>query len=842
MLQTVSPADLSTVLIAVSVAVGVISLSCVKVGLLLLWPERRELLPWAVSSILLAVGHLGTVGVSVGLLDVPSAVVQSVVLLSILLLGQGVRRFFNASRNLFLVHAGVLVAGSAFLFVTGGPIGSLVFLGLLVAGILLPAVIFIRSRNTYRLCAIPMLLRCVLAVFVPVLLANGMLNLTVVLSGAVFMLQGVALIAASAMRRNASFIDIERPLSALLNRMSTGALRRLDDEAGTVIFANRACRELFGATSSPDGDRRSMNYRGRIAAEDRDRVDAAIADAIRGDHHYEVSYRIRVPGRDEQVVREQGTVLFDRIQQSWVIEAQVFDVTALNRAEDDLKTFSERYLDAARIARLGHWIHDESADRIVYCSDEMARIHGVSPEDYLRMVSSTDADVRQLHPDDRQRYERVLRQAQKDISSYDVEYRIVRPDGEIRHVREIGELVAGPDGRLAESRGTLQDITDQKARDRELQESDDRFRQAERIAHLFNWRTGRDFNDWEYASDNASLVYGRPVDDFLGHVSGYAEIMHPDDRAAVLEMYDSLNASPRAYGIEYRILDTSGEVRWVHEAGEPIFDDAGDVAYFQGVTQDISRIKETEAALKVAMQEADNANRAKSTFLAQMSHELRTPLNSIIGFNEMMRLQLFGRLGSEKYVDYVETIGFSAHHLLDLINDILDLSRIESGKMELNETTIDASQLVENVLKLTRQRIEKSAQKLEVVIDDDLPRLLVDTRLIEQVVVNLVSNASKFTEPGGQIRLVVRRSTNGGAVIEVEDNGVGIPSEDLPSIMEPFTQSGRRSDTSREGTGLGLAISRRLTELHQGELSVASTPGKGTSVTVSLPSSRFAAG
>lgn len=842
MLQTVSPADLSTVLIAASVAVGVTALSCVKVGLLLLWPERRELLPWAASSILLAVGYLGAVGVSVGFLDIPAAVAQSVVLLSVLLLGQGVRNFFNASRSLFLAHAGALVAGSAFLFVAGGPIGSLVFLGLLVAGILLPAVIFIRSQSAYRLCAIPMILRCVLAVFVPVLLANGMMNLMVVLSGAVFMLQSVALIGASAMRRNASFMDIERPLSAVLNRMPTGALRRLNDDACTVIFANRACRDLFGAAASPDADRRSLDYRGMIAAEDRDRVDTAIADAITGDHQYEVSYRIRVPGRDEQVVREQGTILFDRIQQGWVIEAQVFDVTALNRAEDDLKTFSERYQDAARIARLGHWVYDEVADRIVYCSDEMARIHGVSPEEYLRLVSNTDADIQRVHPDDRQRYGRVLRRAQREISPYDVEYRITLPDGEIRHVREIGEPVAGPDGKLTESRGTLQDITDQKTRDRELQESDDRFRQAERIAHLFNWRTGRDFNEWEYASDNASLVYGRPVDDFLGHVSGYAEIMHPDDRAAVLEMYHSLNASPRAYGIEYRILDTSGEVRWVHEAGEPIFDDAGDVAYFQGVTQDISRIKETEAALKVAMQEADNANRAKSTFLAQMSHELRTPLNSIIGFNEMMRLQLFGQLGSEKYVDYVENIGFSAHHLLDLINDILDLSRIESGKLELNETAIDASQLVENVLKLTRQRIEKSAQKLEVVIDDDLPRLLVDTRLIEQVVVNLVSNASKFTEPGGQIRLVVRRSADGGAVIEVEDNGVGIPSEDLPSIMEPFTQSGQRSDTSREGTGLGLAISRRLTELHQGQLSVASTPGKGTSVTVSLPSSRFAAG
>jgi two-component system cell cycle sensor histidine kinase PleC len=230
---------------------------------------------------------------------------------------------------------------------------------------------------------------------------------------------------------------------------------------------------------------------------------------------------------------------------------------------------------------------------------------------------------------------------------------------------------------------------------------------------------------------------------------------------------------------------------------------------------------------------AETANRSKSEFLANMSHELRTPLNAIIGFSEMMEAGIFGPLGSDKYKEYSTDIRASGQHLLELINDILDMSKIEAGRMTLEKQQLDLPKVIEESLRLVSGRADVASVK---IVDQmsALPPVEGDKRAIKQVMLNLLSNAIKFTPAGGEIRL--RGSAQGGFIsISVEDTGIGIPASALPKIGRPFEQVENQHSKTHKGTGLGLALSRSLVELHGGSLEIRSTEGVGTTVSFTLP-------
>ncbi|PKQ00562.1 MAG: hypothetical protein CVT73_24630, partial [Alphaproteobacteria bacterium HGW-Alphaproteobacteria-12] len=224
---------------------------------------------------------------------------------------------------------------------------------------------------------------------------------------------------------------------------------------------------------------------------------------------------------------------------------------------------------------------------------------------------------------------------------------------------------------------------------------------------------------------------------------------------------------------------------------------------------------------------------SKSEFLANMSHELRTPLNAIIGFSEIMGSGLFGELGSPKYKEYATDIHASGTHLLELINDILDMSKIEAGRMTLEAQPLDVAEVTEESLRLVSGR----ADLAKVTIENELPQLPAvnaDKRAVKQVLLNLLSNAVKFTPPGGSIHL--KGGTKDGFVsIAVEDTGIGIPASAMPKIGRPFEQVESQHSKKHKGTGLGLALSRSLVELHGGTLTLESTEGVGTTVSFTLP-------
>ena len=250
-------------------------------------------------------------------------------------------------------------------------------------------------------------------------------------------------------------------------------------------------------------------------------------------------------------------------------------------------------------------------------------------------------------------------------------------------------------------------------------------------------------------------------------------------------------------------------------------------------------VEEKNKLITEALAESVRANKSKSEFLATMSHELRTPLNAIIGFSDIIRRELFGPLGNGKYTEYARDINESGSHLLAIINDILDLAKAESGKLELNEQEFDVTDTLEACIRMCRGRAE--ANKVELIFFGGQTeiRAVADERLLLQIVANLLTNAIKFTPEGGTVRLYVSASVQKGILLKVTDTGIGIAPENIERVLRPFEQVETSYSRRHSGSGLGLPYAKRLTELHGGELEIESELGKGTTVSVTLPPSRL---
>ncbi len=245
-----------------------------------------------------------------------------------------------------------------------------------------------------------------------------------------------------------------------------------------------------------------------------------------------------------------------------------------------------------------------------------------------------------------------------------------------------------------------------------------------------------------------------------------------------------------------------------------------------------------EAELRVAKEQAEFASRSKSEFLANMSHELRTPLNAIIGFSEMMRLETFGPVGGAQYREYVRDIHESGTHLLSLINDILDLSKIEAGEFELKEEAVDVARAVSACRRSIKVRAKEGGLTLTTRLSGELPRLRSNERAVKQIILNLLSNAVKFTPAGGKVTVHAEIEEEGCFALSVSDTGIGIGADDIPKLFTPFSQVDSSVTRKHEGTGLGLSLVKSLVEMHGGTIKLESELGNGTIATVRFPAER----
>jgi PAS domain S-box-containing protein len=479
------------------------------------------------------------------------------------------------------------------------------------------------------------------------------------------------------------------------------------------------------------------------------------------------------------------------------------------------------------------WIWETGPDhRFTYFSDRITECLGIET---MHMLGKTRAELRGGQDDDlawRQHMEKVARH--EPFRRF--EYSLLASDGSRRHVRISGVPVFDKHGTFKGYRGTGTDFTT------EVKANTERAKSLETLAAVFeNLPLGISLTDpdlniaafnhqfleiLDFPPEN--FARGDPFEKFIRFNAERGEYGPGDadqqvaERIALAKRFEAHHLErPRPDG---RVI----EIR-----GNPL-PDGGFVTTYA----DISARVENEQALRAAKESAEYANRTKSEFLANMSHELRTPLNAIIGFSELMGKEIYGPLGNPNYNAYAEDIHASGRHLLEIINDILDISKAEAGQIALAESDVVLGEAVDGVLRLIQPR----AREKSIKIATDLPAtpivLIADELRLRQVLLNLLSNAVKFTSTGG-ITIEAQASKAAGISIRVVDTGIGVEESDLERIFEPFRQAESPLTRSHEGTGLGLPLSRKLIELHGGTLRFESAFGKGSTATVWLPPERM---
>jgi cell cycle sensor histidine kinase DivJ len=335
-----------------------------------------------------------------------------------------------------------------------------------------------------------------------------------------------------------------------------------------------------------------------------------------------------------------------------------------------------------------------------------------------------------------------------------------------------------------------------------------------------------------FASPAAQAILDVPPQDLLGLAP--ASLVHPDDLRAMQAAFMESAYYGRAAAAEVRMKRRDGSFVWAEIRCRPAPATQGNASDIVAVTRDITERKAHERELIEARDLAEGANRAKSSFLANMSHELRTPLNAIIGFSEVMTREMFGPVGSTKYLEYSRLIHESGGHLLELINSVLDMSKIEAGKLELYEECFPLADTAESALRFVKIPAERGGVALKLSIAPGAGTIFADKRAIKQVLINLLTNAIKYTPRGGDVRVKAVRDER-GIEITVSDSGIGISAKDLERLGKPFEQVEGEHVRSKEGTGLGLALVKALSTLHGGEAVLESVLGEGTTVRIRLP-------
>ncbi len=394
-------------------------------------------------------------------------------------------------------------------------------------------------------------------------------------------------------------------------------------------------------------------------------------------------------------------------------------------------------------------------------------------------------------------------------------------------------LHAGEDGRvLVISRYSPSDGLGERLRELEL--SHERLQDLSRLTSDVVWECDADLN-FTFVSPRVMDLLGHHPRELVGRTwDALAENAEP----LVDTLKDPLKRAPFR-GFEVHLLDKDGGDHLFLVHGLPVYGRRdGAFMGFRGTAQDISDLVAQESALRYAAEAAETANRAKSEFLANMSHELRTPLNAIIGFTELMATQKFGPIGCERYKGYLSNVLESARHLLSVITEILDVAKIEAGKLELIEQEVDPAALIRAALRMMPETAERHGIDLVERLPASPVTLWADESKLKQVLLNLLSNALKFTPEGGRVECIAQKNPDGSFRFQVRDTGIGIDPADIQTALAPFGQVDSRLNRKYGGTGLGLPLSRALAEAHDGTLQLDSTPGEGTTVTLWLPAAR----
>ncbi len=699
----------------------------------------------------------------------------------------------------------------------------------------------------------------------------------------------------------------------------------------------------------------------RVHPDDRDRVRAVYAAADARPLEFELSYRIVRPDGEIRYVHEIGEPEFDEHGDFIAQFGTIQDVTERALAENMLREREAQLTEAQKQVHLGYWRWSAATRQLTYVSDEVNRI----VEGWMDLGATTNAAMYEnAHPDDREGIVRGMDRADAEGTDYEFEYRVVLPGGEIRHIREIASAEFDDKDRFVGHFGTIQDITDLRRAEESLGRSEARLADFAEAASDWLWEMNEEFR-FSYFSAGFEAKSGINPDIWLGRrrweLPG-AELPN----GSWDEHIETLKAHQPFRDVRYSYVDPAGRRHHLRVSGKPVFGPGGVFKGFRGVAtdetrevlerrahetlqqrfldaldstseavglcdpqdrliiynrnfrdsveanlpgvlrpgvgfedfvrdiarrgyydvapedlekfverrlhdhrnppsrrihrlrngkwaqvgeyptreggtilirRDITEQMEREFELVRAKEQAEIASRAKTEFLANMSHELRTPLNAILGFSEIISGEVLGPV-HERYVEYARDIHSSGLHLLALISDILDLSKIEAGKLELREEEVDVPALVRSCLRLVENRAAGAGIVFSLELPRRGPRIRADARKIKQILINLLSNAIKFTARGGRIRVGAAVDSDGCLRLEVSDTGAGMTADEIERATEPFVQLEHVTVRISEGSGLGLSLVKALAERHGGQMRIESRKGKRTRVSVILPASR----
>lgn len=556
--------------------------------------------------------------------------------------------------------------------------------------------------------------------------------------------------------------------------------------------------------------------------------------------------------KDQQEILVEGSLNCRFVNNLPVATRAIFrDITERKQAEIRLKESELRYASLASIAPVGIFRTNAQGD-CLYVNRQWCEFAGMTPAEAMGQ-----GWIRALYPEDQAAVYAEWYAAAEENRNFSLEYRFQATSGKITWLYGQSGAERDAEGNITGYIGTVTDITDRTQAEQQLRDSELRYASLAAIAPVGIFRSDIQGNCL-YVNEQWCQFAGLSPEKALG--MGWLQAIHPDDRQQVESTWYKATQENCSFKMEYRLQRPDGRVTWLYVQAGVERDAKNLVTGYVSTLTNITELKATELQLHATNEELLRATRLKDEFLATMSHELRTPLNAILGMTEGLQEQVFGTI-TKKQDKALQTIAHSGSHLLELINDILDLAKIESGQIELDLKLKAIPPLCQSSLVFIKQQAYKKQIHVLSQLPDNLPHLIIDERRIRQVLINLLNNAVKFTPKGGQVTLKIEYfsqpidiytkpsdvqinpaqlpsgdlSSHGRVRFLVQDTGIGIAPEHIDKIFKPFIQIDSALNRHYSGTGLGLALVKNIVELHGGTVGLTSEVGVGSCFTFDLP-------
>jgi PAS domain S-box-containing protein len=564
----------------------------------------------------------------------------------------------------------------------------------------------------------------------------------------------------------------------------------------------------------------------RVHPQDAPFVQQTIERASQEANDFDHEYRLVMPDGSIKYVHVVAHALGDASNGIEFIGA-VMDTTESKHVEKKLRRSEESLLEAQKLSHTGSWRH-ELASGMVTVSPEIYRIHDIGPDED---PSNTEFFFSKFHPEDRTRVVELFQKAEIEKTDFQVDYRILLPDGTIKYLHTTGHPILSASGELAEFVGTAMDVTERKQAEEALRRSESYLTEAQRLSHTGSWAGAP--AEIRYWSEECHRVLGFDPHGGQPRFEMFFQRIHPDDQARTLEQLEDASREKREFEFDYRIVHPGGGIRDIHTVGHPVFSPSGNLVEFVGTVMDITERKRAEQERERLRQlQADLAHLSRVTTMgeltASLAHEIRQPISAAIT-NAKTCLRWLGR----DEPDLVEGREAAARIVKDVTRAADIMSRISSlfKKEALQRELVDVNELIREMIVLLRSEANRYSISIRIELADDLPKVMADRVQLQQVFMNLMLNgidAMKETTRAGELT-ITSQIEHGQVQVSVSDNGVGLRPEQADKIFKAFFT------TKDNGTGMGLSISRSIIESHGGHLWATGVPGSGATFQFTLP-------